>query len=91
MKVALPLAGAVRLHAAAVHLGEVPDERQADAEAAVGAATGAVRLPEAVEDEREQGGDARPGVADDHLDVRVDPPHADVHASAARRELHRIR
>jgi RimJ/RimL family protein N-acetyltransferase/CheY-like chemotaxis protein len=49
-------------------------------------------LPEALEDVREElRGDALAGVADEDLDVRVDPLEAHLHPPAARRELDRVR
>ena len=67
---ALVLAAALDAHRAAVQLDEVPDDRHAEAEAAVPAAHGAVGLPEPIEHERQElRRDADAGVG--HLDLRI--------------------
>ena len=74
MKVApFSFARAVRGDAAPVQLDQVLDEGQPDPETAVPPGARAIRLKEAVEDERKHvGRDTLAGVADDDLDVRVD-------------------
>ncbi len=58
---------------AAVQLDDVADDGQAEAEAGVRPRRAAVRLPEAIEDERQDvGGDPFAGVGHHDLDVRVD-------------------
>ena len=67
---ALALAGALRVHGAAVQLDEVAHDGEAEAEAAVRARAGAVRLAEALEDVgQELGRDALAGVL--HLRVET--------------------
>ena len=73
---------------AAMHLDEMPDDREPEAEAAGLARRSGIRLAKALEDVRQEiGADADAGVADDDLDVRVDAlePHLD--PAALRREL----
>jgi hypothetical protein len=58
-------AGAAGFERAAVHLDEVPGEREADAEAAVGTGPGGIGLHEKLEDERQHlGCDAHALVVD---------------------------
>jgi hypothetical protein len=76
---------------AAVQLDEVTDQRQPEAEAAVGAGARAVGLPERLEHVGEDaGGDPLAGVG--HLDLggAVHRPQRHLHAAAGRRELHRV-
>src|SRR5262249_57806788 len=73
---------------AAEKLGKMADERQPDAEPALGARAAAVALSEPVEDERKQLPiDADAGVADHDLQVRVDAPKRDLDPASLRREL----
>src|SRR5262249_38823497 len=88
---ALPFAGAFRVHAAAVQLDEMPDQRQTDPQAALSARTPALALAQAIEDERQGlGADASAGIADDDLDVRPDPLQLDLDPSIFRGELDRV-
>src|SRR5262249_22443097 len=88
---ALSFAGAFRVHAAAVQLDEVPDQREADPPAALSARVPAVALGQAIEDERQDlGADAPAGVADDDFDVRPDPLQLDLDPSILRGELDRV-
>jgi hypothetical protein len=71
-----------------VELGQVADERQADAESAVAASTAALALSQPVEHVREDlRGDALPRIADDDLGVRTDPLQVHLHAAVPRREF----
>jgi len=75
-----------------VRLGDVPDDREAHAEAAVLARRRRVRLPEALEEvRRELRRDPLAGVL--HADHRLlaVPVEPDLDAPAWRRELHRVR
>src|SRR4030095_8635406 len=85
---ALALARALAGHGAPVKLGEMADERQPDAEPALGARAAAVALPEPVEDERQELPiDADAAVADHDLQVRVDALKGDLDPASLRREL----
>ena len=82
------LAGARGVHGAAVHLDQVADDRQAQPEAAGLPRRAGVGLPEALEHVgQEVGRDADAGVADRHLDVRVDALQPDLDTAAAAGEL----
>src|SRR5207302_4950392 len=71
---ALPSPAALRVHRPAVHLDEMADDGEAQPQTALGAARRAVRLPEAIEDVRQEvRRDADPGVADDDLDLALPP------------------
>ena len=60
-----------RAHLAALHLDQLPDERQAEAQSALGPAHGRLRLPETIEDERQElRGDPLAGVLDGNDDRR---------------------
>src|SRR5262249_52860002 len=83
--------GAFRVHAAAVQRDEMPDQRQADPQAALSARASALALAQPVEDERQDlGADASAGIADDDLDVRPDPLQLDLDPSIIRGELDRV-
>src|SRR5262245_42653368 len=82
----LALACALAGHGAAVKLGEMADERQPDAEPALGARAAALALPEPVEDERQELPiDADAGVADHDLQVRLDALKRDLDPASLRR------
>ena len=89
MKVApLSLAGALGPDGAAVHLDELLDDGEPQAEPAMPPGGGGVGLAEAVEDLGEElGPDADAGVDDADLDVRVDPLQEDLDPAALGREL----
>ena len=88
---ALALAGALGPDAAAVHLDELLDDGEPQAQAAVPPRRAGVGLAEAVEDVREELGlDAHAGVDDADLDVRVDPLQEHLHLAALGRELHGV-
>ena len=75
----------------AVHLDDVPHDREPQTEPAGLAGGPSLALPEALEDIRQEvRTDADTGIADDDFDVRVHPLQSHVDATALRRELHRI-
>jgi hypothetical protein len=84
----LAFAGALRPDGAAVHLGEVLDDGEPQAQAVVPSRRAAVGLAEAVEDVGEELGlDAHAGVDDADLQMRIDPLEEHLHLAALRREL----
>src|SRR5207253_7812811 len=85
------VAAAFRGDPAAVELDEVADEGQPEADAAVHTGHRAVRLPEPVEDVRqERGGDAHARVADYEPRLVADAIDTHAHTAARRRELDRV-
>jgi hypothetical protein len=79
-------AGALDVHAAAMRFDEFADDREAEAQAAVRPGGRVVRLPEAIEDVRQQlGRDARARVADADLDDVAVGPDVEADAPTARR------
>src|SRR5207244_12316858 len=86
------VAVAVDANRAAVQLDDVTDDRQTEPESAVGPGGRALRLPEPVEDVRQEGGlDPLTGVAHGDLDVRVDALEAELDAPVPRGELDGVR
>ena len=80
--------GALRVHAAAVQLDEVPDQREADSQPSLAACAPALALTQSVEDIGQHvGRDALPGVADDDLDVRPNALELDLDSPILRGEL----
>src|SRR5450432_2940411 len=85
-------ASALHLGGAAVQLDEALHDGEAEAETAVDARDGAIRLAKAVEDVRDElGRDPLPGVAHGDLDGRCHPGQPDLDPSVPRGELHRVR
>ena len=81
-----------RFDGAAVHLRQLPGNRQAQAQSAALARDAGIRLTEPLEHVRQElGRDADAGIADRDFDVRVDALEPDLHFAAAVRELHGVR
>src|SRR5215213_4133655 len=88
---ALPVPRALRVRRAPVQLYEVTHYREAEPEPAVSPRRGRVRLPEAVEDVREEvRRDSLPRVSDRDLDSRTRARETNLYEPAARRELDRV-
>src|SRR5439155_4173541 len=84
--------GARRAHPAAVQVDQVPDDREPEAEAAMGAGASALRLSEAIEDVgQEFRTDPHPRVLDGDLGVAVGALETDFDTTLPRRELDRVR
>src|SRR5205823_6915678 len=83
--------GARRADPAAVQIDQVPDDREPEAEAAMGTGTAALRLSETIEDVwQESRADPHPRVLDRDLRVAVDALETDLDTPPPGRELDRV-
>lgn len=88
----MTFAVAVRRHNAAVQLGEMANDRQAETEPPEAARRRAVTLAEAIKHVRKKVlVDALAGVGNDQLGLPFGAPDDDVHLAAQGRELDRVR